>query len=172
MEAQEWVNRLRSTVRARHRGRDFTSDDTNVPRLSAPTIADIMHLASSLYAAAMREDPPIVLSSPFAGLELPTVAPRPVEFYEPEEAAGQAAAAGKLSAKRQTMIELGMPVGLRPGEMCGLHGHRVDWLRGQLLVVDVMTRKGLRQWPKSKRSYRSVPVPPPVLAGMSGLMTG
>jgi len=63
-------------------------------------------------------------------------------------------------------------VGLRPGELYGLHGHRVDWLRGKLAVVDVMTRQGLRQWPKSKRSHRVVPVPPPVLEGMSVLMAG
>ena len=50
-----------------------------------------------------------------------------------------------------------MDVGLRLGEMAGLHGHRVDWLRGRMAVVDVMTRQGLRQWPKSKKSHRVVP---------------
>jgi hypothetical protein len=52
-----------------------------------------------------------------------------------------------------------MDVGLRPGELYGLHGHRVNWLRGQLAVVDVMTRQGLRQHPKSKRSHRGGPGP-------------
>ena len=65
-----------------------------------------------------------------------------------------------------------MQVGLRPGEVYGLHGHRVDWLRGRLEVVDVMTRRGLRQWPKSKKSHRIVPVPPATLEGMSVLMAG
>lgn len=65
-----------------------------------------------------------------------------------------------------------MAVGLRPGELYGLHGHRVNWLRGTLTVVDVMTRSGLRQWPKSKKSNRTVPVPPAILEGMSALMTG
>lgn len=65
-----------------------------------------------------------------------------------------------------------MDVGLRPGEIFGLHGHRVDFLRGRLTVVDVMTRQGLRQWPKSKKSHRTVPVPPHVLEGMSVLMAG
>jgi integrase len=63
-------------------------------------------------------------------------------------------------------------VGLRPGELSGLHGHRVDWLRSQITVVDVMTRQGLRQYPKSRRSHRVVPVPPDVLEGLSVLMTG
>jgi hypothetical protein len=30
-------------------------------------------------------------------------------------------------------------------ELTGLHGHRVDWLRGRVEVIDVMTRQGLRQ---------------------------
>jgi len=63
-------------------------------------------------------------------------------------------------------------VGLRPGEFYGLHGHRVDWLRSQIQVIDVMTRKGLRQWPKPKKSHRVVPVPPYIMEGMSVLMSG
>jgi integrase len=35
-----------------------------------------------------------------------------------------------------------------------------------------MTRAGLRQWPKSKKSHRSVPVPGHVMEGMAALMTG
>ena len=62
--------------------------------------------------------------------------------------------------------------GLRPGELSGLHGDRVDWLRGQIAVVDVMTRQGLRQYPKSWKSHRVVPVPPDVLEGLSVLMAG
>lgn len=34
-----------------------------------------------------------------------------------------------------------------------------------------MTRKGLRQWPKSKESHRVVPVPAGTLEGMAALMT-
>jgi integrase len=63
-------------------------------------------------------------------------------------------------------------VGLRPGELAGLHGHRVDWLRSQITVADVMTRQGLRQCPKSRRSHRVVPVPTAVLEGLSVLMAG
>jgi integrase len=35
-----------------------------------------------------------------------------------------------------------------------------------------MTRQGLRQWPKSKKSHRTVPVPPHTIEGMSVLMAG
>ena len=139
-----------------------------MPLLSAATIHDIVHVMSSLYRAAMREHPPVVIANPFADLDLPRIEPRSVEFYEHDEAAALYEAAGDWC----TLVELGMDVGLRCGEIYGLHGHRVDWLRGKIEVVDVMTRQGLRQWPKSKRSHRVVPVPPHVLKDMSMLMTG
>jgi integrase len=169
LEAQAWTDRLRSTRRARHLGRPVTDAGEDVPTLSAATIADIVHLMSSLYRLAMREHPPLVTVNPFADLELPRIEPRPVEFYEPEEATALYEATG---GQWRTLIELGMQIGLRPGELYGLHGHRVDWLRARIEVVDVMTRRGLRQWPKSKRSHRVVPVPAHLLEDMSVLMTG
>ena len=172
MEAQGWVGELRATRLARYRGRDVADGD-NVPWLSAATIADVVHIMSALFRAATKEHPPVVLGNPFAELDLPVIEPRPVEFYEPDEAAALYGAIEQLSGpKWRTLTELGMDVGLRPGEIFGLHGHRVDWLRGRLTVVDVMTRQGLRQWPKSKKSHRTVPVPPHTIEGMSVLMAG
>jgi integrase len=173
LEAQEWVNRLAATRRARHQGKPVGDDDEDVPLLSAATIADIVHIMSSLYRLAMREHPPLVMVNPFADLELPVIEPRPVQFYEREEAAALYQAAERASGPgARTLIELGMDVGLRPGELYGLHGHRVDWLRGKVAVIDVMTRQGLRQHPKSKKSHRVVPVPAATLEGMSALMAG
>jgi integrase len=48
----------------------------------------------------------------------------------------------------------------------------VDWLRGQIALVDVMTRQGLREYPKSKKSHRVVPVPPDLLEDLSVRMAG
>jgi integrase len=48
----------------------------------------------------------------------------------------------------------------------------VDWLRSQISVIDVMTRLGLRQHPKSRKSHRIVPVQAHILEGMSMLMAG
>ena len=36
----------------------------------------------------------------------------------------------------------------------------------------MMTRKGLRQWPKSKKSHRVVPVPAYIMEGIAALMAG
>jgi integrase len=170
MEAQGWVAELRATRRARHQGRPAGD---GAPFLSAATIADIVHIMSALYRAAMREQPPVVLTNPFADLDLPRIEPRPVEFYEPGEAEALYAAVEDLCGPAwRTLTELGMQVGLRPGELYGLHGHRVDWLRCKIEVIDVMTRKGLRQHPKSKRSHRVVPAPVSALQDMSVLMAG
>jgi hypothetical protein len=51
---------------------------------------------SGLYAAAMKESPPLVAANPFAGLELPKIEPRPVEFYEHDEAEALYWAAGRI----------------------------------------------------------------------------
>ena len=108
----------------------------------------------------------------FAELSLPPIEPHAIFFYEPEEAAALYDAAAATDPKWRTMIELGMQAGLRFEELAGLHGHRVDWLRGRVEVIDVMTRQGLRQWPKTRKSHRAVPLPPGVLEGMSVLMAG
>ena len=172
MEAQEWANRLQATRRARHKGKTVTNDDEDVPLLGADTVCAAVHLMSQLYDVAMKETPPIVMVNPFAGLDLPEIRPHGIDFLERDEAEALYDAAGEFGARWRTLIELGTEVGLRPGELYGLHGHRVDWLRGKIQVIDVMTRSGLRQWPKSKKSHRIVPVPAHILEGMSALMTG
>jgi len=172
LEAQEWVDRLKSTRRARHKGKAVGPADKDVPTISPAAIHDVVHIMSQLYTAATREHPPIVLINPFDHLELPRIEPRPVEFLEREEAEALYIAAQDIGAQWRTLVELGTEVGLRPGEIYGLHGHRVDWLRSQIQVIDVMTRRGLRQWPKSKKSFRIVPVPANILEGMSALMAG
>jgi integrase len=172
LEAQSWVDRLKATRRARHHGRPVGDDDQDVPVLGAATIAAAVHVMSGLYRLAMREHPPLVTVNPFADLELPEIEPHAVDFYEAAEAQALYEAAGEIGQQWRTFTELGMDVGLRLQEILGLHGHRVDWLRGKITVVDVMTRRGLRQWPKSKKSHRVVPVPPATLERMSVLMAG
>jgi integrase len=172
MEAQEWVNRLQVTRWARHKGRVVTEDNQDVPAIGAETVCAAVHLMSQIYSMAAKETPPVVMVNPFAALELPVIRPHEIDFLEHGEAEALFVAAGEIGARWRTLIELGIEVGLRPGELYGLHGHRVDWLRGKIQVIDVVTRAGLRQWPKSKKSHRVVPVPGHILKGMSALMAG
>lgn len=174
VEAQEWVHELMETRRKRHRGRAVDEVDTDeVPFLSPATIHDIVHVLTGDYKAAMREHPPIVVYNPFANLELPKRNAGAIEFYEAEEREALLRAVDRLSGRKwRTLVELAMDVGLRPGEIYGLHGHRVDWIRGLIHVTHVLTREGIREYPKSKKSRRTVPVAEDTLKAMSKLMEG
>jgi len=159
MEAQEWIRIMERKRRAKHRGRPGDEDS---PVIAAGTIHTAAHLMSSLFKAACNERPPIVLSNPFARLDLPEVTPSTIYFYEPDEVQALLTALRELRPDEPqwpALVELGTWVGLRPGELFGLPGNRVDWLRAQIEVFQVMTRRGLREHPKSKRSHRVVPVP-------------
>ncbi|MER7131185.1 tyrosine-type recombinase/integrase [Streptosporangium saharense] len=175
VDAQAWVGELQETRRAKHLGRpaEEFDDSDEIPYLSAATIHDIVGQMSSLYRAAMKEHPPLVLTNPFADLDLPRRSASSIEFFERAEAEALYVAMERLHGPQwRTLTELGMDVGLRPGEIYGLHGHRVDWIRGQLRVVEVATRHGMRQYPKSMKSNRTAPIPPRTLEGMSQLMVG
>lgn len=117
MEAQGWVGELRATRRARHQGRPAAGGE-DVPLLSAATIADVVHIMSAMYRAAMREHPPVVLANPFGELELPRIEPRPVEFYEHEEAAALYEAAGEW----RTLVKWAWTWGCGRGRCTGCTG--------------------------------------------------
>lgn len=173
MEAQNWANVLKRKRRARHKGVDSDTLDEEAPVIAAATVHAVVHVMSALFESACRERPPIVLSNPFVDLDLPTVPPSPIDFFSHEEADALIAVLDADYAPQwAALVELGMVVGLRPGEIFGLYGDRVHWLRQQLEVTRVMTRAGVREYPKSRKSHRVVPVEPPQMARLSALMEG
>lgn len=173
MDAQAWVAELRDKPRARHKGRPVTATTEDVPKISADTVAGAVHLMSQLYRAALRESPPLVTGNPFTDLDMPRRAAHGIDFYTAEEAAALLDALGELPAPQwRVMVALGLRVGLRPGELYGLRGDQVAWLRSQIEVSRVMTRAGPRGYPKSRRSHRVVPVPGDVIEAMAALMEG
>lgn len=166
LEAQAWVRQLERTPW--NPGRRTRRTDS--PTVGAELVAGCVSLMHQLYRAATREYPPIVTTNPFAELELPTIPPRPVRFYTHAEADALLAEIGEL--RWRVLVELGLWVGLRWQEMAGLSGARVDWLRGEVHVTHVMTSLGLREYPKSRRSHRVVPLPDWIHEEMSRLMRG
>jgi integrase len=170
LEAQAWADELKAKRRARHRGKAAGGD---APTIAAATVHAAVHVMSSLFESAVRERPPLVVSNPFADLKLPTIPPSPIDFYTHEEAEQLLAALERDFAPQwSALVGVGMWVGLRPGEIYGLHGDRVNWMRGQIEVTRVQTRHGLREYPKSRRSHRIVPVPPWQMPNLSALMVG
>ena len=97
MEAQEWVNRLQATRRARHKGKTVTGDDEDVPLIGAetgrcgrpPHVPAVRHGHEGNPADRHR-------SNPFAGLELPVIRPHEIDFLERDEAEALFAAAGSF----------------------------------------------------------------------------
>lgn len=63
----------------------------------------------------------------------------------------------------RALVALGCYSGLRfPGEIAGLDVEAVDFDLGQVYVSQVLTRDGLRAYPKNDSSIRWVPFPPEV----------
>ena len=174
--AQNWVQDLQEKRRARHRGRNVLDpEDPDVPTLAASTVQDIVHVMSWLYKRAMSETPPRILWNPFKDLVLPRRHATVVDFYEPDEvdALYPALEARPCGDRWRTLVELGVDTGMRPGEVFGLHWNRVDRRRRLIHVAEVMTRdEGIRPYPKSTKSERTVPVSDEVLARMKRLMYG
>lgn len=171
-ETIEWAEKLRSTRRARHRGKDTSQSNEDVPLLAPRTIHDIVFVMTALYRTAMDQRPPLVDHNPFERLPLPTIVPGEIKFYEHRQAAAlYAAVEERAGARDRLLIELGMDVGLRQGEIFGLHADQIDPIREQIAVVHVMTRHGMRSYPKSKMSHRIVPVPSPIMERLSGLVS-
>jgi integrase len=161
LEAQEWANALRRKRRARHNGVKVAPGDDS-PILAATTVREAVNLMSSMYVGAMKGRPPLVLSNPFHDLDLPRVPPAPIDFLEHGEAEAIIAAVRKLRPREPQwplLIEMGTWMGLRLGELYGLPGTRVGWLRREVSVTQVMTREGLRDYPKTRKSFRVVPMP-------------
>ncbi|GAA1765340.1 hypothetical protein [Nonomuraea bangladeshensis] len=167
-EAVAWAKQLRSK-RRRNASR---KRDAPAPLLAPRTIHDIVFVMTALYKAAMEQRPPLVDHNPFEKLPLPKIEPGEVKFYEHRQAdALYAAVEARSGARSRLLVELGMDVGLRQGEIFGLHADQVDVIRHQIAVVHAMTRHGLRPYPKSQMSHRIVLVPPPVMAHLEPLVS-
>lgn len=171
-EAQAWVNSLSGKRRARYKGKATDPGDEDTPMLSADTVHGAVAVMTTLYRLAMAENPPLVANNPFARLDLPEIEPKPIRYFEREEAERLYAALEKIDLRWRLLAELGMDVGLRPGEIYGLHTDRMDWTRNLIGITRVMTRAGLREYPKSKKSHRSPPVPPDTMAAIARMLGG
>lgn len=135
--------------------------------VGAPTVHASVNLLSAMLQAAVEEG--VLARNPCKGVALPTITVRAPDWFTHDE---HKLLLGKLDEPYRTLVDLGMTVGPRWGELAALHGTDVDWLRGQVSIWRVLTRRGLREHPKSSKSRRVVPLPPDLLEGMSALMRG
>lgn len=132
-----------------------------------PTIHAAVSLLSAMLDAAVKARR--IPFNPCADCELPTIVTRLPRWFTVTEVH---AICAELKEPYATLVDFGCHAGLRVQELTGLHGHRVDWLRSRVQVVDVHTRQGMREWPKSSRSRREVPIPPHLVEPLARLMEG
>ena len=128
-----------------------------------------MVVLSALLSAAVRDG--LIPANPATGAVGPRSALKPPQWFTREEHALILAALAERPTDR-ALIDFDMHVGLRWGELAALRGDRVDFVRGRASVVDVLDGGQVREYPKTRKSRREVPIPPHCLVDMADLMEG
>lgn len=128
----------------------------------ANTVVGAYHRFAAMMADAVLEG--LIGASPCREVDMPKVvrpAPRWLTRHE-YELIQMALAVTPRAPVWQAYVGLACFSGLRPGELAGLDVEHVDFDRLLVRVEQVMTRHGLRAYPKSDTSVRTVPFPPEV----------
>ena len=144
------------------------------------SIGQAVSVLSAFYASAVRDH--LVAENPVRGVDVPRTPVKPPDWFTRDEAAGILAALEpperatpdeqRRALAMRTLVDLAMHVGLRWGEICALSGARVDFLRARIHVVDALDGGQVRQYPKTRRSLREVPIPPHLVEPLSQLLVG
>ncbi|CAL9386362.1 Putative prophage phiRv2 integrase [Streptomyces sp. enrichment culture] len=127
----------------------------------AAAIKRAYNLTSSIMRAAVDDD--VITVSPCRSVDLPKIAVKPPQWFTLDQAQS---VLDELPSPWRTMCLLGFYTGLRWGELSGLHRHRIDQRRSRLFVVEVNTKSGIKEYPKSSKSRREVPLPSHVLEAL------
>lgn len=127
--------------------------------VGATTVTGSYQLLSAMLSDAVLEG--LISTSPCREIDLPQVTkPDPRWLTRHEYDRIQLALADvRRGHVWQAWVGLGCFSGLRPGELAGLDVGYLDFNRQLVRVSQVMTRHGLRSYPKSDTSVRSVPFP-------------
>ncbi|MDX3641435.1 tyrosine-type recombinase/integrase [Streptomyces sp. MB09-02B] len=129
--------------------------------LAPRTARKVQQKIAAVFHAAARDQ--LIPTSPCGGLKGPEV---PHTEIAPLTAGQIHALAKALPDRYRLLVVLGAGSGLRPGELFGLQVRHVDFLRRTVKVEQQVQRAypGVVVCPpKTKRSYRTVPVPQTVI---------
>lgn len=137
------------------------------PSVGTPTIINIAKLLGKLLGDAV--DDRRIDTNPAAKLDIPSAPLKPPFFWQTEEAAAivEAAELNESNARHPNpnfpfglFIDFDMHVGPRMEELAGLLTDCVDIKLRLVHIVRVAVDGVLRDYPKTIKSYRSVPIPP------------
>lgn len=131
--------------------------------------ADTIHASYNLLAGLLTD---AVLegrlgASPCREIDLPRIVKRPPRWFTKDDYGRVQLALAEVPHADvwQALVGLGCFSGLRPiGELAGLDVEHIDFDRNRVWVSQVVTRSGLRAYPKNDASVRSVPFPEEVAA--------
>ena len=126
------------------------------------------NLLTTMLGAAVLEG--VLTVSPCRKIDLPATPAKAPAWFTVDEVK---AIVAELPHRHGVAAALMVWTGLRWGEMAGLRVGDVDWRRGRLSVVGARTQAGAwKEYPKSSKSRREVPVPAAVLTLMRDLAGG
>jgi integrase len=150
--AQEWVDRLaagRAPVEMRRPGwKQRKLSPSYVQRIWSPFS----------WSIAVALDKQVLEASPIAGVKLPKRIKRPKKYVSQAEAE-KLTTDGELRQDYADAVLFTLETGLRPGELIGLHAHRIDLEAGTLTVAETFVHRArmIRGWPKDKEA-RTIPL--------------
>lgn len=133
--------------------------------VGAHAIRRSYNLLTTMLGAAVLEG--VLSVSPCRKIDLPATPPKAPAWFTVDEVK---AIIAELPHRHGVATALMVWTGLRWGEMAGLRIMDVDWTRRRVSVVGARTQAGhWKEYPKSSKSRREVPVPIPVLELMRDL---
>lgn len=162
---------VRSWVTDLQRGKAPRDADERYPRrgtLSANYVRRIYAVFSISIRGAI--DKGVLTASPCVGVKLPVPQKRAKTFVATDELKVIAPTMQDVYADA---VEFLLETGLRPGELAGLHSHRIDWKRKVLVVAEtyVYRKKQIRGWPKDG-DERVIPLSEKALAILKRRLAG
>ncbi|MCA1839897.1 MAG: site-specific integrase [Actinobacteria bacterium] len=125
--------------------------------LAPSTVRKIHNVFRKIMSTAV--DSGLILQSPFRGISLPKIEHKEMRFLTPEEVWHLA---DTIDPRYRGLVLLGAYGGLRAGEMAGLRTGRVDLMRGEVdiaeILVDLNGKVTFGQ-PKTRAGRRKVGLP-------------
>jgi integrase len=140
-----------------------TRKDGKSGELSAESKLYIYNVLSSIFKIAKQWD--YINKNPMEGVNRPKQQRKKEEFIDLDDLRKIIAALVHAPQKHRLMIEIALWLGLRRGEVLGLEWDCIDFEAERLEVRQNWT-SGRLGAPKSDTGYRTVPVPPSLLADL------
>jgi len=162
MVLNSWLARWNARPIATIRDGDVAALMADLAARSPQTQRNVFNITRAVFTRAVRLK--YVRTNPVAPYaeDLPSTVRQEQRFLTPQQVARLA---GELDAPHDLLVTLAAWSGLRAGELAGLRVRRFDAARCRVEVRETVSRLGsqlVQDTPKSKKSNRVVPIPPPV----------